>query len=198
MESRPLEARFVPSPVFPRLKLKHSPMDIDKVGRVRSYVHTQLAFVPFYGTDLLDPGDSMPEVSGPQTPVLTARNPLATLQPGSNHPPASVCLEELRSSPTKTSPPLIKRASENQKNKRPANHDPEARERRLLRSKRSTQAAPDLDPSSEPMKLRNPPKGGRKSRRDKTKLPAGLSFLQGFAPRNVGPSRLTVSHPDTL
>jgi len=160
-------------------------MDINKVGRVRSYVHAQLAFVPFYGTDLLDPGDSLPEAFGPQIPVLTARNPLVTVQPESNSLSMSILSEGPTVGPVQTGPPLTEKLSKNQK-KRPAKHRPGAKGRKRQRGA-------DPDSPSEPAKDRTPTKGGRRSRCKKPRLPTSLSFLHGFAPKNVGPSRLTVS-----
>ena len=167
---------------------------MNKAERVRSYVQAQLAFVPFYGTVLLGPGDSLPEVFGLQTPVLTARNPLVTIQPESNSPPASVCFEGSRGSPTRANPPLAKKPCENQR-KRPAEQRLGTKEqRRQSRPKRDNPAVPDLGSSSEPGKEQPPTK---RSRRDKPRLPTSLSFLHGFVPKNVGPPRLTVSRLDT-
>lgn len=168
-------------------------MDIDKAGRIHSYVHAQLAFVPFYGTDLLGPSDSLPEVFGLQTPVLKARNPLVTVQPESNPLSASVYLEGSRGGPTKEDPPPTKEPNENHK-KRPAKDHLGAKERkRPLKVKGDTRVAPGPDSSSEPVKQRAPIKRERRSRREKPRLPTSLSFLYGFSPKNVGPSRLTVN-----
>jgi len=188
--------RFVPL-LFATSHARKSRMDIDKGGRVRSYVHAQLAFVPFYGVDLLDPGDSLPEVFGPQTPVLTARNPSATIQREFHSLSASVRPEGLRGDPFQADPPLTEKSSENPK-KRPARHHPGAKERkRSLRRRRGAESAGDQDPTSEPAEARTPVKGERRSRREKPRFPTSLSFLHGFAPKNVGPSRLTVSYLDT-
>lgn len=174
-----------------------SRMDIDKGGRVRSYVHAQLAFVPFYGVDLLDPGDSLPETFGPQTPVLTARSPSATIQPGFNSLSASIRPEGSMGDPIQAGPPLTEKPSENKK-RRLAKHPTGAKERkRSSRPRRGAQSTGDPDPMNEPTEDRTPIEGERKNRREKPRLPTSLSLLHGFAPKNVGPSRLTVSYFDT-
>ena len=181
-----LQPRFVPSPTFPRLIT--NAMDIDKAGRVRSYVHAQLPFVPFYGTDLLGPVESLPEAFGLQTPVLTARNPLAITRPE---------VQASRGAPAQADPTPIKKSTESQK-KRSAEHSIGVEERkRPLRPKRHTWTTPDPDPSSEPAKEHTPMKRQRRHRREKPSLPTSLSFLYGFTPKNVGPSRLTVSRLNT-
>lgn len=172
-------------------------MDIDKGGRVRSYVHAQLAFVPFYGVDLLDPGDSLPEVFGPQSPVLTARNPSVTIQRGFNSLSTSVRPEGSKGDSIQADHPLTEKPSEN-KTKRLAKHHPGVKERkRSLRVRREAQFTGDPDPASEHTEDCTLVKGGRRNRREKRRFPTGLSFLHGFAPKNVGPSRLTVSYLDT-
>ena len=187
--------RFVPSPVLSSHARKLR-MDIDKDGRVRSYVHAQLAFVPFYGADLLDSGDPLPEVFGLRTPILSARNPLVIVQPESNSQSAPTRPEGPRVDPIQIDPLLTKKSNENQ-NKLLAKHHLGAKERkRSLRQRRGTTA--DLDSSSEPAEDRTPTKGGRRNRRQKLKLPTSLSFFHGFAPKNIGPSRLTVSCLATL
>ena len=186
--------RFAPSPTFSRL----TPMDIDKVGRVRSYVHAQLAFVPFYGADLhlLGPGDSPPETFSLQTPILTARNPLVTIQQEFDPPSASVPLEVrgLKDGSTQADPTRIRKPTENQK-KRPTKNPLGAKQRkRLIGMTRNTRTTPDPDPPSDPAEELTPIKGERRRRHEKSRFPTGLSFLYGFAPQNVGPSRLTVGH----
>jgi len=161
-----------------------SRMDIDKGGRVRAYVHAQLAFVPFYGVDLLEPGDFLPEVFGPQTPVLTARNPLATIQRELSPPMlAPVHPEWLKEDPIQADPPLAEKSSENKKKRKQS-----------LRLRRGARSMGDPDPTSEPAEDHIPMKGERRSRREKRRLPTSLSFFHGFAPKNVGPSRLTVNY----
>ena len=170
----------------------------DKAASVRSYVHAQLPFVPFYSTDILDPGDSLPEVFGLRTPILTARNPLVTIQPESNPPSASACLEDPRGGPARADPTLTQKPTKNQ-NKRLAKHPLEAKERKQrLRLRRDGQITPDPDSLSEPTKEHTPMRRERKTHRGKPRIPIGLSFFHGFAPKNVGPSRLTVSHLKTL
>lgn len=173
---------------------RKSRMNSDKGVRVRSYVHAQLAFVPFYGVDLLDPGDSLPEVLGPQTPVLTARNPSATTQPEFSSLSASVRPEGLGGDPIQTDPLLTEKSNETRK-KWLAKHHPGVKERkRSLKPRRGAQSVGNPDPTNEPTEDRTIVEGERKSRREKRRLPTSLSFLHGFAPKNVGPSRLTVSY----
>lgn len=172
-------------------------MDIDKGERVRSYVHAQLAFVPFYGADLLDLGDSLPEGFDPRTPVLTARNPLPTIQPEPNSLSAPVHLEGPSGVPIQTGPLLTEKSSENQKKRLAEHHFGAKKRKRPLRLRRGTRATPDPDSSSEAAKDCTPVRGERSRRREKPRLPTGLSFLHGFAPKNVGQSRLTVSRLDT-
>jgi len=163
-------------------------MDIDKAGRVCSYVHAQLPFVPFYGTDLLDPVESIPEAFGLQTPVLTARNPLVTIRSE---------VQGSRSAPARADPTLIKKSTEVQK-KRLMEHPIGIEEwKRQSRLKRHIRTTPDHDPSSEPAKEHAARKRQRRRSREKPSLPTGLSFLYGFSPKNVGPSRLTVSRLNT-
>jgi len=171
-------------------------MDIDKASRVRSYVHAQLAFVPFYSADLLDPGDS---ALGLQTPVLTARNPLVTVQPGPALPSASARLgvQGSRGSPTQVGSVLGERPAEIQK-KRLVKHLRAGERKRPLKLNRDARETPDPDSLNKSAKEYTPTKKERKRRREKPKFPTGLSFLYGFAPKNVGPSRLTVSRLNTL
>lgn len=173
-------------------------MDTDKLGRVRSYVDTQLPFVPFYGADLLDTVEYLPEAFGLQTPVLTARNPLVAIRPELHPPSASVFLEahEPRDVPAQADSTLTKEPTEIQKKrlvKRPLGTEGN----RPLRPKTYTQATPDPDSSSELAKEHAPMERERRGRREKPKLPTNLSFFYGFAPKNVGPSRLTVSRLNT-
>lgn len=176
-------------------------MDTDKAGRVRSYVYSQLPFVPFYGTDILGPIEPLPEALGLQTPVLTARNPLVAIQPELHAPSASVCLEvqnvqASRGTPAQPDPTLTKRSTEIQK-KRLAKHPLGAGERKQpTRPKKHTRTMPDPDSSSELAKEHASGKRARKYHRGKPRLPASLSSLYGFIPKNVGPSRLTVSRLD--
>lgn len=174
-------------------------MDIDKAGRVHSYIQAQVPFVPFYGTDLLAPVDSLPEAFGLQTPVLTARNPRVNVQPELYPPSASTYLEIQGSGrvPAYADLALTKRSPKVQKN-RSVYHALGAEERkRPLRPKRCTRATPDPDPLAEPAKERIPVKTQRKRRCEKPRLPATLSFLYGLTPKNIGPSRLTVSRLGT-
>ena len=159
-------------------------MDIDKAGRVCSYVHAQLPFVPFYGTDLFDPVQSIPEAFGLQTPVLTARNPLVTIRSE---------VQGSRSAPARTDTTLIKKSTDVL-----TEHPIRTQERgRQSRLKRHTRTTPDPDPSSEPAKEYTTRKRQRRRSREKPSLPTSLSFLYGFSPKNVGPSRLTVSRLNT-
>lgn len=177
---------------FPTPDLR-SPMDIDKV---RSYVCAQLPFVPFYGTDILGPVESLPESLGLQTPVLIARNPLAAIRPKS-HTSASTCLEVQASGSTlaQADPTQTKESTEIRKKRSVKDHPLGAEERkRPLRLKRHTRTTPDPDSLSEPPTEAASTKRGKKRHRGKPRLPASLSFLYGFNPKNVGPSRLTVSH----
>lgn len=171
-------------------------MNIDKPGRVRSYVHAQLAFVPFYGADLLGPSDALPETfSLLHTPILTARNPLVTIQQEFG-PPASAPLEVRGSNDgtTQAKPTLTRKTTEDQK-RRPAKHPLRTKQRkRLIGMTRDTRKTPDPEPPSDPAEELTPVKRERRRRREKPRLPTGLSFLYGFAPQNVGPSRLTVGH----
>ena len=170
-----------------------SPMDVDmKAGRIRAYVHAQLAFVPFYGADPIGPGDSLPEVLGLETPVLTARNPLVTIQPESNPPPVPIYLEDSRGGPTQAYPPLTKKPTENQKDRRVKRHLDAKERKRPLKLKSDFPSIPGPNPSNEPAKERTSVRKERMGRREKPRLPTSLSFLYGFAPKNVGPSRLTV------
>lgn len=161
-------------------------MDIDKAGRVCSYIHAQLPFVPFYGTDILGPVEPLPEAFDLQTPILTARNPLLTIRPE---------VQGSRGAPTQADPTLAKKSTEIRK-KRSAEHPIGAEEReQSLMLKRHTRTAPD--PSSEPTEEHTPVKRQRRRRREKPSLPTSLLFLHGFTPKNVGSSRLTVSRPNT-
>lgn len=172
-------------------------MDIDKAGRTRSYVHTQLAFVPLYGTDLVGPGESLPEVFGLQTPILAARNPLVVIQPESNPPEsAAVYPEGMKGDPTQVGSPT-KNPSKSQKKPLAKHHLGVKERKRPLNPKSDTRTTPGLNSLREPVEERTPLKRERGSRREKARLPASLSFLYGFAPKNVGPSRLTVSHLGT-
>ena len=163
-------------------------MDIDKAGRVRSYVHAQLPFVPFYGTELLGPVESLPEAFGLQTPVLIARNPLVTIRPE---------VQGSRGTPAQTDPPLIKKSTEIQKKRLAELPIGVGEGKGPLRLKRRTRTTPDPDPSNESAKEHAPMKRQRRRRREKPSLPTSLSFLYGFTPKNVGPSRLTVSRLHT-
>jgi hypothetical protein len=160
-------------------------MDIDKVGRVCSYVYAQLPFVPFYGADLLGPVEPLPEAFDLRTPVLTARNPLVTIRQK---------IQGSRGAPAQADPTLIKKSTEIRK-KRLAELPITAEE--MKRLKRHTWTTPDPDPSAESVKEHTPMKRQRRRRREKSSLPTGLSFLYGFTPKNVGPSRLTVSPLNT-
>lgn len=174
-------------------------MDIDKAGRVRSYVHAQLPFVPLYGTDLLGPVQSLPEAFDLQTPVLTARNPPVTILPELYPQSASVCFEVQGSGGVlaQPGPTLNKNPTEIQKT-RLAKRPLEAGERkRPLRLKTHTWSAPDPDSSSKLAKEHTSAKRSRRGYRGKPRLPISLSFLYGFTPKNVGPSRLTVNRLDT-
>lgn len=172
-------------------------MDIDKPGRVRSYVHAQLPFVPFYGTDILGPAESLPDAFGLQTPVLAARNPLATIQPELQPPSVSVCLEiqSSRGAPAQAEHTLTTKSAEE---RRLAKHTLGTEERKQpLGLKRNTRVTPDLDPFSEPAKQHTPMKRQRRHRCEKPRIPTSLLFLCGFTPKNIGPSRLTVSRLNT-
>jgi len=164
-------------------------MDIDKAGHVRSYVHAQLPFVPFYGTDILGPVESLPEAFDLQTPVLTARNPLLIIRPE---------VQGSRGAPTQANPTLAKKPTEIQK-KRLAEHPigTEEGEQPLI-LKRNTRTTPDPDPSSELAEEHTPVKRQRRRRREKPSLPTSLLFLHGFTPKNVGSSRLTVGRLNSL
>lgn len=162
-------------------------MDIEKAGRIRSYVQAQLAFVPFYETDLLDRGGSQSEAFGLQSPLLTARNPLVTCQPEFNPSSSS-------SGSAETGSMLTEKPAANYKT-RLAKRCPAAAEqdKHLLTLETRSRSASDPDFSSKPMKDLPPTKKERRRRNDKPRLPSSLSFLYGFVPKNVGPSRLTVS-----
>jgi len=163
-------------------------MDIDKAGRVRSYVHTQLPFVPSYGTDILGPVESLPEAFDLKTPILTARNPLLTIRPE---------VQGSRGAPTQADPTLTKKSTEIRK-KRSAEHPIGAEEReQSLMLKRHTRTTSDSAPSSEPAEEHTPVKRQRRRRREKPSLPTSLLFLHGFTPKNVGSSRLTVGRLNT-
>lgn len=170
-------------------------MDIDKAGRVRSYVQAQLAFVPFYGADLLVPGGSRSETFDFQTPLLTARNPLVSSQPESDLTSASLSIgvQGSKRSPKKSVSMLSRDLSGNHK-KRMAKHSSAAKEqnKRLLTSKTSNRNMSDPDALIGRTKDLSSMRRERRRRHEKPRLPVGLSFLCGFAPKNVGPSRLTV------
>ena len=165
-------------------------MDIDKAGRIRSYVQAQLAFVPFYATDFIGPGGSRPEASGLQTPLLTARNPLISTQPDFNPSSAPACIQvqSSKSDPTETDTMPTKKIAKVHK-KRPGKRPPPSKEqnRPSRTSRKGSRITSDPDAPSEPTKRE------RGRHREKPRLPTGLSFLYSFAPKNVGPSRLTVS-----
>ena len=167
-------------------------MDIDKADRVRSYVQAQLAFVPFYGTNILGPGGSQSEAFGLQTPVLTARNPLVGSQPEFNpsSAPVPVQVQGSKGASAETDPIPIEEITKNRPAKRPPTAKEQNQQSPTLR--KGGLLISDPDTSSEPTKDVSP-KRKRRRRREKPRLPTGLSFLYSFAPKNVGPSRLTVS-----
>ena len=191
-----VQPRFVPS----LLSHAWSLMDIDKSGRVRSYVQAQLAFVPFYGSDLLGPGGSRPEAPGLQTPLLTARNPVACNQLEPIPSSLSVCIgvRDLKGGSAEKASRVTGKPAGNHKN-RLATRLPAAKDQdqRLPPSRGGGRVAFDPGDSSEPAKVLSPMKRKRSGCREKPRLPTGLSFLYSFAPKNVGPSRLTVSQPKT-
>ena len=193
-----LRPRFVPSPSFPRL-VQPVRMDIDKAGRVYSYVQAQLPFVPFYGTDLFAPVASLHEAFGPQTPILTARNPHVNIQRELCSLTASTYLEiqDSGSVPAQADLTLAKKSTEVRKD-RSMYHSLRAEERkRPLRPKRCIRITPDPGPLAEPAKERTRMKSRRNRRCEKPRLPTTLSFLYGLTPKNIGPSRLTVSYSRT-
>lgn len=194
--TRRLRPRFVPSLAFPRLVPPLGiMMGIDKAERVHSYVQAQLPFVPFYGTDILAPVDSLPEAFDLKTPVLTARNPHIIIQPELYPPSASTYLEIEGSGSVSAHAghALTKRSIKVQKN-RSVYHPLGAEERRRpLRPKRCARTTPDPVQLAEPAKERTPVKTQKKRHCEKPRLPTTLSFLYSLAPKNIGPSRLTVS-----
>jgi hypothetical protein len=169
---------------------------VDKAGRVQSYIQAQFPFVPFYGTDLLGPGGSQSEPFGLQTPMLTARNPLVSSQPISNPSYVPVCLEVQgsRGGSTDKNSRLTEKLAENRKN-RLKKRLPSAIEPNISSStsKKGIRIASGPDTPRKPTKDLSPLKRKRKGHREKPRLPTGLSLLYGFAPKNIGPSRLTVS-----
>ena len=171
-------------------------MDVEKADLVRSYVQAQLPFVPFYGTDLLVPNDPRPEVFGLQTPLLTPRNPLIVTQPESNLAPASgrTHVQGTKSGLLRADSNLTKTPSGNRKVRPSAVRE---QNRRSPTVKRDTRGALGLDDPREPLKNVSSMKPEKGRRSGKLKLPTGLSFLYGFSPKNVGPSRLTVSRSDS-
>lgn len=173
-------------------------MDIEKSNRVRSYVQAQLAFVPFYGTDLIAPGGSQSEPFGLQTPLLVARNPLVTIQSESNPSFASVSIEGQSSKRGLAEiDPLTKKATESHKRRPKRPTVAKEQNQQLLTSKRGARITIPGAPS-EPAEDPPPAKKKRGGRREKPRFPTGLSFLYGFTPENVGPSRLTVSRANVI
>lgn len=172
-------------------------MDIDKANRVRSYVQAQLAFVPFYETHFLAPCGSHSEAVGLQTPLLTARNPLVTIQPefipSSTSTSDCINVRGSKCGLTEADSMLTKKAA-------PAKRPMVIKEQnqRLLTLERGTRITSDPDASSEPAEDRSLKKRKRGRRREKLRFPTGLSFLYGFSPENVGPSRLTVSRSNAI
>ncbi|KAF9651047.1 hypothetical protein BDM02DRAFT_1036590 [Thelephora ganbajun] len=171
-------------------------MDVNKAGRVRSYVHAQLAFVPFYGTDSLGTGDTLPETFSLQTPFLTARSPLVTIQPEFNPSSTSVCLpvQGPKGVPNEANSTLTGKTAKSRK-KQLGKHPNQGKERNRPLGLKSDTTTSGPDPSGEPAKELSPMKRERR-RREKPRLPTGLSFLYGFVPKNVGPSRLTIPAGD--
>lgn len=170
-------------------------MDNLKAARVRSYVEAQLAFVPFYCADLLGPGGCQHEDLGLQTPLLAARNPVVTTRPGSGPSHSETAYAETRGLGGRSAEPisaaLVKSLATNHEN--PPSLPIGERNKELARLQKMARETPDPDTLSGPAKDLSPVKGRRRRGHEKARLPTGLSFLQGFAPKNVGPSRLTVS-----
>lgn len=171
-------------------------MDIDKVGRVHSYVQAQLPFVPFYGTGLFAPVDSLHGAFGPQTPILVARNPHVNIQRELDSLSASTYLEIQGSGrlPAQADFTLAKKSTEVRKDRSMYHPLRADKRKRPLRLKRCIQITPDPGPIAEPAKERTPMKSQRNRRCEKPRLPTTLSFLYGLTPKNIGPSRLTVSY----
>jgi hypothetical protein len=171
-------------------------MDVEKAARVRSYVQAQLAFVSFYGTDLLDPGGPQSETFDLQTPLLTARNPLVACQPEPSLSSVSACIEDRDSKGGLVETDSILTENTTGNYKRPlVKRPPAAKEENQCLStlKKRSRSPSDPDVSSKPTKDLSPTKRRKRRHREKSKLPTGLSLLYSFAPKNVGPSRLTVS-----
>jgi hypothetical protein len=168
-------------------------MDIDEASRVRSYVQAQLAFVPSYGAGLLGPGGSQSGAFAPQSPLLVARNPLVAIQPEFNSSSASVLIgvQDKEGGPTEADSTPTKENRGGWPATRPlaAREQNQRFQQQLIRDTRTT-----FDPraSSASAKHLSPVKKEKRRCREKPRLPSGLSFLYGFVPKNVGPSRLTV------
>jgi hypothetical protein len=176
-------------------------MDIDKANRVRTYVQAQLAFVPFYGTDLLAPGGSTSGAFGLRTPLLTARNPLVTIQSDFNPSLTFDCIESQGSkcALAEAVPSLAKKAAEDRK-RRLAKRSTVTKEQKKqsLTLKRGNSTTSGRGDPTEPAENVSPVKRKKGRHREKSRFPTGLSFLYNFAPENVGPSRLTVGRSNTV
>lgn len=169
-------------------------MDISKADRVHSYVQAQRAFVPFYGTNLLGSGCSQSEVFRLQSPLLVARNPLANVQPESDFSSVLEDVQGPEGSLVGSDSISTKKSAENHR-RWVANH-PSATGEQSQSSpmlERTFQIMPTSGALSEPKKPFSSVKRKGRHGHGKPRLPIGISFLHGFVPRNIGPSRLTVS-----